>query len=154
MVKINLDIAPMGHHDYPQCSHLDIIKDSIDAMVFEDGIGQSELPPEAISNTLTYILNLRHREVELRGIYAYQLEPVIDRISRFSAEGITAHLGQLQRPRLLQEQQVIIDELETWVTAIGVHTGPHVPCIFLLEQQQHPLQKHHQHHQPRSCIII
>ena len=76
MVKIDLDIVTITT-THKTAIRTPSTEDNIDAMVFEATIDQILLP-EVISNTITYILNLRHREVELRSIYADQLKTGID----------------------------------------------------------------------------
>ena len=102
-------------------------EDNIDAMVFEATIDQNVLPPEVISNTITYILNLRHLEVELRSIYPDQLETVIYQAQRQSASGISAHPAQLRRQHLPQQRQAIIDRIETWTRILASTFALHLP---------------------------
>ena len=57
----------------------------------------------------------------MRSIYPNQLEIVIDQAPQQSASGISAHLAQLRRQHLPQQQQVIIDRLKTWTRTSGIH---------------------------------
>ena len=120
MVRIDLDIVPITAL-HKVAIWTPSTEDNIDTMVFEASIGQSVLPPEVISNTITYILNLRHQEVKLRSIYQDHLEVVIDQTQRQSSFGITVHLEELRRQHLPQQQQVIIDRLKRWTITIGIH---------------------------------
>ena len=145
MVRIDLDIVPMTTL-HKVAIWTPSTEDNIDAMVFESTIGQSVLPPELISNTITYILNLRHREVELRSIFLDQLETVIDQAQRQSAFGIAVHLAE----------HLFVSN-SRW-SSIGSRHGVEQlastsSCICSLKPHQHLLRNRDRWYQSRSCMI-
>ena len=52
---------------------------------------EQDLPPEA-SYRITYILNIRHRQVDMHSQLEHLLEPIIDQIKMYSVGGITINL--------------------------------------------------------------